>query len=109
MGSIAKFILQFVIIAIILIAAIIVSKQLGAMGADSAISGVKKGLSKAQGYAGRIGRYAGTRLGGMAAEKVLQGEGRAARFARSIPLVTRGLAGVSALEEKRVKEKGERI
>jgi hypothetical protein len=104
-ANIGKFILQFVIIAIILIAAIIISKQMGAMGADSAISGVKKGLSKAQGYAGRIGRYAGVRAGGPLAEKVLEGKGAAAAFVRSIPLATRGLAGISALEEKRKKEK----
>ena len=35
------------------------------MGADSAIKGTSKRQEhKAQGYAGRIGRYGGTRLGG---------------------------------------------
>ncbi len=101
--NIVKFILQFVIIAIILILAIVISKQMGAMGAESTIKGLKKAGRKAQGYAGRIGRYGGARLGGPIAESVLKGEGKAAAFVRSIPLATRGLAGVSALEEKRRK------
>ncbi len=99
-GNIA-FILNFVIIIIFLIASLIVAKQMGAMGADSAQKGLSKIGKKAQGYAGKVGRYVGTRAGGAMAEKVLKGEGVTARTIKALPLATRGLAKVSGMEVKR--------
>jgi len=99
--NLAKFVIQFVIIAIMLIASIVVAKQMGAIGADAAQKGVSKGLRKAQGYAGRISR----RVAGLGAEGLLTTEMPGLRHIRNIPLVGRGLAGVSALREKQLQAK----
>ena len=99
--NIGKFILQFIIIAIILIASIIISKQMGAMGADSVMKGLKKAGRKAQGYAGRISG----RAAGLGAEGLLTTEAPGLRTIRRIPLVGRGLARVSALREKQLEAK----
>ncbi len=99
--NIGKFVIQFMIIAIMLFASIIVSKQMGAIGADAVQKGVSKGLRKAQGYAGRISKNLGTRAVGRVSEGILKGEGRVAQTLKSLPLVSRGLARVSGLEKER--------
>lgn len=51
--NILKFIIQFVIIAILLVFSLVVAKQIGAAGADSVQKGFSKAGKKLQGYAGR--------------------------------------------------------
>ncbi len=51
--NIAKFSLQFVIIAIMLLASLVIAKQMGAAGANSVINAGTKAARKVQGYAGR--------------------------------------------------------
>ncbi len=96
--NIIKFSLNFVIIAIILIASIIVAKKLGAVGADATQKGLKRAGKKAQGYAGRISRKYGTMAVGRASEGLLKtGAGR-------LPVVGRGLAKLSGMEGERRKK-----
>ena len=99
-GNLA-FLLNFVIIIIFLIASLIVAKQIGAMGADSVQKGLSKIGKKAQGYAGKVSRYVGTRAGGALAEGVLKGQGITARTIKALPLATRGLARLSGAEAAR--------
>ncbi len=53
-ADLVNFLLYFIIVAIMLCASLVVSKQMGAMGADTAIAAGKKMKAKAQGYAGRV-------------------------------------------------------
>lgn len=98
MNDTHMFIVQFAIIAITLIASLIVSKQMGAMGASTAIAAGKTARRKVQGYAGTIGR----RYTAPVAEKLATSEGGFARTLRKIPLATRGLAAASVLNQKEV-------
>jgi len=106
--NIFKLFTQFIIIAILLCASLVVAKKMGAIGADAAQKGVSKGLRKAQGYAGKIGRNLGTRGAGYVSEKMLESKGRVAGALKSLPLVSRGLARVSGLEEDRRKKQVEK-
>jgi hypothetical protein len=98
-GNFAFFV-NFILVAIFLIASIVIAKMMGAMGADVTMRGLKKVGLKAQGYAGRVSkRYAaGT------AEAIMASEGKAARFIKKVPLVSRGLARVTVAGRKEVAD-----
>jgi hypothetical protein len=100
--DILKFILQFFIIAILLIASLVIAKQMGAIGAQTAMAGGKKMSKKLQGYAGRV--TARTAIGRPARAFTESGIGRAIGRSR-IPMAgalyrgAEGLAKAGKLEE----------
>lgn len=61
-GDLVIFAVQYLIIAIVLCASLVIAKQMGAMGAQTAIAGGKKMGKKLQGYAGRISARSGARM-----------------------------------------------
>ena len=102
-NDLTMFIVQFAIVAIMLCTSLVVSKQMGAMGASTAIAAGKTARRKVQGYAGTVGK----RYVGAGAQKI---EERAAqgkpisRFLTRIPLAGRGLAAASTLNQPEIRK-----
>ncbi len=98
--NVVKFVLNFVIIAILLCTSLVVAKQMGAYGAESVQKGLKNAGKKLQGYAGRIGkRYAAPLAATMMATK----EGKP-RWISKVPLVGRGLARATTMTEPEISK-----
>ncbi|MFA4890160.1 MAG: hypothetical protein WC587_00785 [Candidatus Paceibacterota bacterium] len=110
-GSLVIILLYFFVVAVFLVASLIIAKQMGAEGASTVQKWGQSAKKWGQGQAGRISR----RGAGKMAEGMLNEEswinkktgGKMARFA-NLPIIGRGFAKVSSLEQKeKKKQEGE--
>lgn len=95
-------ILNFIILIVLMVACLIIAKQMGAYGAGTVMKWGQSAKKWGQGYAGRVGkRYVGRAA--TAAEGALEkGEGKFAKTLKAMPFLQRGLAGVAQLKKKEV-------
>lgn len=110
-ASNVNLILKFVIMIILMLASLVIAKQMGAVGASTMQSWGQSAKKWGQAKAGRISRKGA----GWAAEKAMDKEskinqwtgGRMAAFSK-LPIIGRGFAKVSSLREKEnIKQKKE--
>lgn len=89
----------YLLLIIMLMASVLVAKQMGGKAAEWAEKGVKSARKWAVGYAGTVGK----RYTAPIAKTIAESETRAAKFVRSMPFVGRGITKASTLDQPEIK------
>ena len=94
----------YALLIIMLLASVIVAKQMGGVTAQWADKGYQYAKGAALGYTGRVARKYAVEATGAVGKAVTSGEGRVAQFLRQTPYVNKMFGAMETIQRKEVKK-----